>query len=72
MQPKSILASTPFLIINKTLLFNLGLDASLILSDLVQKEQYFISNNKLVNGYFFNTVTNIKLNKHYLCFLNGV
>ena len=38
---KSILATTPFLILNKCLLVNLGVDASLVLSDLIQKEEYF-------------------------------
>jgi hypothetical protein len=59
MQTKSLLASTPFLIINKSLLLTLGVDANLVLSDLLQKEEYFVKNNKLIDGYFFNTVNNI-------------
>ena len=56
---KSILASTPFLILNKCLLVNLGVDASLVLSDLIQKEQYFKDNSQDNGGYFFNVTNDI-------------
>ena len=56
---KSILASSPYYIINKSLLLSIGIDASLVLSDLIQKETYFKNNNLLVDGYFFNTGQNI-------------
>ena len=49
---KSILASSPFLIVNKTLLQNIGIDASLVLSDLIQKEQYFKDSSQNNGGYF--------------------
>ena len=56
---KSILATTPFLIINKGLLVNLGVDASLVLSDLIQKEQYFKDSSQDNGGYFFNVTNDI-------------
>ena len=56
---KSILATTPFLIINKCLLVNLGVDASLVLSDLIQKEQYFKYSSQDNEGYFFNVTNDI-------------
>ena len=56
---KSILASTPFLILNKCLLVNLGVDASLVLSDLIQKEEYFKDSSQNNGGYFFNVTQDI-------------
>ena len=56
---KSILASTPFLIINKCLLVNLGVEASLVLSDLLQKEQYFKESCQNNDGFFFNVTNDI-------------
>ena len=50
---KTILASTPFLILNKCLLVNLGVEASLVLSDLLQKEQYFKESCQNNDGFFF-------------------
>ena len=56
---KSILATTPFLILNKCLLVNLGVDASLVLSDLIQKEEYFKDSSQNNGGYFFNVTNDI-------------
>ena len=56
---KSILATTPFLILNKCLLINLGVDASLVLSDLIQKEEYFKDSSQNNGGYFFNVTQDI-------------
>ena len=56
---KSILASSPFLILNKCLLQNLGVDASLVLSDLIQKEQYFKESYQKYDGFFFNVTNDI-------------
>jgi hypothetical protein len=56
---KSILATTPFLILNKCLLVNLGVDASLVLSDLIQKEEYFKGSSQNNGGYFFNVTNDI-------------
>ncbi len=38
---KSILASTPFLILNKSLLVTFGIDANVVLSHLYQQQNYF-------------------------------
>jgi len=56
---KSALASTPFLILNKSLLTVIGIDASVVLSHLYQQQQYFKDNNKLVAGMFYCTTENI-------------
>ncbi|QDP49413.1 MAG: hypothetical protein Tp164SUR323001_35 [Prokaryotic dsDNA virus sp.] len=56
---KSILASTPFLILNKSLLVNYGIEANVVLSHLYQQQKYFKENNKLISGMFFCTTKNI-------------
>tara|TARA_R100001594_G_scaffold42059_3_gene74123 strand:- start:132 stop:923 length:792 start_codon:yes stop_codon:yes gene_type:complete len=56
---KSILASTPFLIINKVLLTALGVEASVVLSHLHQQQIYFKEKNQLKDGMFFCTTKNI-------------
>jgi predicted transcriptional regulator len=56
---KSILASTPFFIMNKYFLLKLGIDASLVLSDLIQKEQYFKESCQDNDGFFFNVTNDI-------------
>ena len=57
---KHLLSSTAFLVINKQLIKRVGLKASVLLADLISKEQYFIDNNMLIDGYFYNTSENIK------------
>jgi hypothetical protein len=56
---KSILASSSFFIINKNLLYFVGLDASIVLSDLVQKRAYFKQTHQLNGGFFYNTSESI-------------
>jgi hypothetical protein len=56
---KSILASTPFLILNKSLLVAFGIDANVVLSHLYQQQNYFKETNQLINGMFFCTTENI-------------
>ena len=56
---KSILASTPFLILNKSLLVAFGIDANVVLSHLYQQQNYFKDQGQLVNGMFFCTIENI-------------
>jgi len=56
---KSILASTPFLILNKSLLVAFGIDANVVLSHLYQQQNYFKEQGQLVNGMFFCTTENI-------------
>ena len=56
---RNILSSTAFLVVNKFLASKIGIDASILLADLISKEGYFIDNDRLVDGYFFNTSENI-------------
>ena len=56
---KSILASSPFLILNKSLLVAFGIDANVVLSHLYQQQNYFREQGQLVNGMFFCTTENI-------------
>ena len=56
---RNILSSTSFLVVNKYLASKIGIDASVLLADLISKEGYFIDTNGLIDGYFFNTSENI-------------
>jgi hypothetical protein len=56
---KSILASTPFLIVNKVFLTSLGIEASVVLSHLYQQQNYFKEKNQLKDGMFFCTIKNL-------------
>ena len=47
-------------IFNKSLAHKFGINAALLLSDLISKERYFDEKGKLVNGWFFNTSDNIE------------
>jgi hypothetical protein len=58
---KHLLSSTAFLVVNKNIARALGLNASLLLSDLISKEAYFIELNQLSEGWFFNTEANIHI-----------
>ena len=57
---KNLLSSTAFLVVNKELAKKIGLHEVVLLADLISKEQYFIDNNQLNEGYFFNTAKNIQ------------
>ena len=57
---KNLLSSTAFLVVNKELAKKIGLNETVLLADLISKEQYFIENNQLNEGYFFNTAKNIQ------------
>jgi len=57
---KNLLSSTAFLVVNKELAKQIGLHEVVLLADLISKEQYFIENNQLNEGYFFNTAKNIQ------------
>ena len=65
---KNLLSSSSFLIVNKKLARQVGLKEAILLADLISKEQYFIENNMLDDGWFFNTSQNIekytKLSRH--------
>ena len=54
-----LLSSTAFLVVNKTLAKNIGLKETVLLADLISKEEYFI-NNGMTSGWFFNTEANIQ------------
>ena len=56
---KELLSSTAFLVVNKTLAKNIGLKETVLLADLISKEEYFI-NNGMTSGWFFNTEANIQ------------
>ena len=56
---KNLLSSTAFLVVNKQLAKRVGLKAAVLLADLISKEQYFIDNKSLIQGYFYNTEDNI-------------
>ena len=57
---KHLLSSSAFLIVNKNLVKQIGLKPTIILADLISKEQYFETNHPLVDGWFFNTEKNIQ------------
>jgi hypothetical protein len=51
----NILASSSFLIINKVVLQEIGVDASIVLSHLVHRQLYYEKENQLKDGFFYNT-----------------
>ena len=57
---KHLLSSSAFLVVNKFMAKQLGLNATILLSDLISKEEYFIEHNKIKEGWFFNTLDNIE------------
>ena len=56
-----LLSSSAFIICNKILAKKLGLKATILLSDLISKQEYFM-NHGLIDpqGFFFNTQANIE------------
>ena len=56
---KHLLSSTAFIVLNKQLAQEVGLNSAVLLSDLISKEEYFISNG-MTDGWFFNTESNIE------------
>jgi len=56
---KHLLSSTAFIVLNKQLAKKIGLNPAILLSDLISKEEYFISNG-MTDGWFFNTESNIE------------
>jgi len=57
---KNLLSSTAFIIMNKELARSIGLKESILLADLISKEEYFIKNGTISEGWFFNTEANIE------------
>jgi hypothetical protein len=56
---KHLLSSTAFIVLNKELAKQVGINAAILLADLVSKEEYFIANG-MTDGWFFNTANNIE------------
>ena len=56
---KYLLSSTAFLVLNKELAKQVGLNAAVLLADLISKEEYFIAKG-MTDGWFFNTEANIE------------
>jgi len=56
---KHLLSLSAFLVLNKELARRVGLNSAILLSDLISKEEYFISNGA-TDGWFFNTEANIE------------
>ena len=57
---KHLLSSTAFLVVNKKLAKKIGLHETVLLADLISKEEYFTENQLLIDGWFFNTSKNIE------------
>ena len=57
---KHLLSSTAFLVVNKKLASEIGLNETVLLADLISKEEYFTENQLLIDGWFFNTSKNIE------------
>lgn len=57
---KHLLSSTAYLVVNKQLARQVGLKAVVLLADLISKENYFIENQTIKDGWFFNTSKNIE------------
>ena len=60
---KHLLSSSAFLVVNKSLAKQIGLKETILLADLISKEEYFIANNYSnyeMGGWFFNTEANIE------------
>ena len=57
---KHLLSSSAFLVVNKKLAKEIGLLEVVLLADLISKEEYFVDNQQLIDGWFFNTAKNIQ------------
>jgi len=58
---KHILSQSAYLVVNKEIARVVGLNATVLLADLISKEGYFTERKGLVDGMFFNTYKNIQL-----------
>lgn len=57
----NVLSQSAWWVINKAITAKFGFDVSVLLSDLISKQNYFRDNNQLdSDGYFFNYKKNIK------------
>jgi len=65
---KHLLSSSSFLIVNKSLAKQIGLKETVLLADLISKEEYFIANG-MTDGWFFNTEKNIEADTTLTAFM---
>tara|TARA_R100000781_G_scaffold113158_1_gene81184 strand:- start:788 stop:1444 length:657 start_codon:yes stop_codon:yes gene_type:complete len=65
---KDLLSSSAYLVVNKTLARQVGLKAAVLLADLISKEQYFMDNGMIKDGWFFNTEDNILKDTTLSCY----
>lgn len=57
-----LLRSNGSIVVNKNLVHAIGIDAAILYSELISKQDYFKDRGQLTDdGFFFNTVDNIKL-----------
>lgn len=56
-----ILGSSSFIIVNKTIIKKVGLEAAILLGELISEFEYWNTRNELEDGYFFSTIENIEL-----------
>lgn len=59
---RDLLKSNGYLIINKSLAHDIGLNETILLADLFSKEEYFENQELLNDGYFYNTRDDIEKN----------
>ena len=57
---KHLLSSSAYIVVNKILSKRVGLKASVLLADLISKENYFENRGEIKDGFFFNTSKNIE------------
>lgn len=55
-----LIESTGYITVSKELARNIGLDETLILTELISKYNYWKENNKLKDGYFYVTIKDLK------------
>ena len=54
MKLTEIVSSTSYFVLNKELVKKLGVECTLVLYDLIPKEEYFQERNLTDNGFFLN------------------
>ena len=60
MKLSKILSSSAYFVLNKELVKKLGCETTMILADLISKEEYFEERGMVEDGYFFNTLDNMQ------------
>ena len=57
-----ILGKSAFWMVNKSLAKDLGINATILLTELIDKEQIVRTNNSLIDGYFYHLAKDIEVN----------